>query len=184
MMDDTDRARARRRDDVRGLRAGPGRRAPAIRSPTRSTRCRSNVASRTLTETTWNATLLEGDAVEAVAALKQQPGENLLKYGTGEFSKALLEAGLIDELHLWVFPVVAGKGDRLLEGLDLTHYKLVDSSTFQSGIVVHVLDPHRVSTSGARDRGHTREACLTRHHALGCSGRASPRWRAPSPRWS
>ena len=99
------------------------------------------VASRTLTETTWNATILEGDAVEAVAALKQQPGENLLKYGTGEFSKALLEAGLIDELHLWVFPVVAGKGDRLLEGLELTHYKLIDSTTFASGIVVHVLDP-------------------------------------------
>ena len=100
------------------------------------------VASRTLTETTWNATILEGDAVEAVAELKQQPGENLLKYGTGEFSKALLEAGLIDELHLWVFPVVAGKGDRLLDGLEhLTHLKLIDSTTFESGIVVHALAP-------------------------------------------
>ena len=99
------------------------------------------VASRTLTETSWNATILEGDAVQAVAALKQLPGENLLKYGTGEFSRALLEAGLIDELHLWVFPVVAGKGDRLLEGLELTHYKLIDSTTFKSGIVVHALDP-------------------------------------------
>ena len=99
------------------------------------------VASRTLTETSWNATILEGDAVEAVAALKQQPGQNLLKYGTGEFSRALLEAGLIDELHLWVFPVVAGKGDRLLEGLELTHYKLIGATRFASGIVVHVLDP-------------------------------------------
>lgn len=100
------------------------------------------VASRTLTEATWNATILEGDAVQAVAELKQQPGENLLKYGTGEFSRALLEAGLIDELHLWVFPVIAGKGDRLLEGLDpLTHLKLIDSTTFGSGIVVHALAP-------------------------------------------
>ncbi len=99
------------------------------------------VASRTLTETTWNATILEGDAVQAVADLKQQPGGNLLKYGSGEFSKALLAAGLIDELHLWVFPVVAGQGDRLLAGLDLTHLELIDSTTFQSGIVVHALAP-------------------------------------------
>lgn len=98
------------------------------------------VASRTLTETTWNASILEGDAVEAVAALKQQPGGNLLKYGTGEFSRDLLAAGLLDELHLWVFPVVAGKGARLLDGLmDLTHLKLIDSTTFSSGIVVHAL---------------------------------------------
>lgn len=99
------------------------------------------VASRTLTETTWNASILEGDAVEAVAALKQQSGENLLKFGTGGFSKDLLAAGLIDELHLWVFPVIAGKGDRLLEGLDITHLKLIDSTTFASGIIVHVLAP-------------------------------------------
>ena len=91
------------------------------------------VASRTLTETTWNATILEGDAVQAVAELKQQPGGNLLKYGTGEFSQALLEPGLIDELHLWVFPVVAGQGDRLLDGLDLTHLELIDSTTFAVG---------------------------------------------------
>lgn len=97
------------------------------------------VASRTLTETTWNATILEGDAVEAVAALKRQPGGNLLKFGTGEFSQALLAAGLIDELHLWVFPVVAGAGDRLLEGIELTHLQLVEATTFASGIVVHTL---------------------------------------------
>ncbi len=100
-----------------------------------------HVASRTLTETTWNATILQGDAVEAVAALKQQPGENLLKFGTGGFSKDLLAAGLIDEIHLWVFPVIAGKGDRLLDGMALTHLELIDSTTFASGIVVHVLAP-------------------------------------------
>lgn len=100
------------------------------------------VASRTLTETTWNASVLEGDAVQAVAELKQQPGGNLLKYGTGEFSRDLMAAGLLDELHLWVFPVIAGKGDRLLDGLmDLTHLELTDSTTFSSGIVVHALAP-------------------------------------------
>lgn len=94
------------------------------------------VASRTLSEATWNSTVLSGDAVTEVARLKDQPGGDLLKYGTGEFSKALLADNLIDEFHFWMFPVVAGSGDRLFEGLDLTHLKLVGTSTFNSGIVV------------------------------------------------
>ncbi|MEA2195195.1 MAG: hypothetical protein QOG42_1629 [Solirubrobacteraceae bacterium] len=100
-----------------------------------------HVASRTLTQATWNAAILEGDAADAVAELKRRPGENLLKYGTGAFSRTLLEAGLLDELHLWVFPVIAGSGERLLDGLGLTHLTLLDTSTFASGIVVHVLAP-------------------------------------------
>ena len=98
-----------------------------------------HVASRTLTETTWNASVIPGDLAEGVAALKEQDGGDLLKYGTGEVDRVLLEAGLLDELHLWVFPVVAGGGDRLLDGIDTTHLELVDTSIFSSGIVVHVL---------------------------------------------
>ena len=97
-----------------------------------------HVASRTLTETTWNATLIEGDAAEGVAALKEQDGGDILKYGTGELDKALAARQLVDEFHFWVFPVVAGQGDRLFEGLDLTTLKLVETSRFASGIVVLV----------------------------------------------
>jgi dihydrofolate reductase len=96
-----------------------------------------HVASRTLTETTWNASLLEGDTAEAVAKLKEST--NLLKYGTGELDRTLLDNGLVDEFHLWIFPVIAGSGARLFDGFDLTHLQLVDASTFESGIVVHVL---------------------------------------------
>jgi dihydrofolate reductase len=97
-----------------------------------------HVASRTLTDPTWNATVLEGDLAESVATLKSQPGDSILKYGTGEVDKVLLPQGLVDELHLWIFPVVAGGGDRLLEGLDTTHLQLADTTVFQSGIVVNV----------------------------------------------
>ena len=100
-----------------------------------------HVASRTLTETTWNATVIEGDLIEGVRDLKAQDGGTLVKYGTGEVDIALLEAGLLDELHLWVFPVVAGEGERLLPGIATTHLELLDSSVFSSGIVVHVLAP-------------------------------------------
>jgi dihydrofolate reductase len=101
------------------------------------------VASRTLTDPTWNSTVIGGEDVAAdVARLKKRSTQNLLKYGTGELSKTLLKSGLVDEFHFWIFPVVAGTGDRLFEGgLDLTHLQLVDSTTFKSGIVVHVYSP-------------------------------------------
>ena len=97
-----------------------------------------HVASRTLTETTWNATLIEGDVAEGVAALKEKDGGDILKYGTGELDKALAARQLVDEFHFWVFPVVAGQGDRLFDGLDLTTLKLVETDRFASGIVVLV----------------------------------------------
>lgn len=102
-----------------------------------------HVASRSLEETTWNATILEGDLVEAVAALKEQPGENLLKYGTGELDRTLIPAGLVDELHLWIFPVLGGGGQRLIEGIDTTHLQLVETTPFESGIVVNVYGPKK-----------------------------------------
>jgi dihydrofolate reductase len=99
------------------------------------------VASRTLEETTWNATIIEGDVAEGVAKLKGEPGDDLLKFGTGELDRTLLEHGLLDELHLWIFPVVAGAGTRLRVDLETTHLRLVDSTRFASGIVVNAYAP-------------------------------------------
>jgi dihydrofolate reductase len=99
------------------------------------------VASHTLTETTWNASVLLGDGADAVADLKQGPGGTLLKFGTGTFSRALMERRLIDELHLWFFPVVAGVSDSLWGGIDVTHLERLDTTLFQSGIVVQVYGP-------------------------------------------
>jgi dihydrofolate reductase len=100
-----------------------------------------HVASRTLEDATWNATILQGDAAEAVAELKEQPGENLLKFGTGSFSKTLLEHGLIDELHVWVFPVLVGGGQRLIDGIDTMHLQLLETTPFASGVVVNAYAP-------------------------------------------
>ncbi|MEX2421074.1 MAG: dihydrofolate reductase family protein [Actinomycetota bacterium] len=94
------------------------------------------VASTTLKETTWNASLIEGDVADEVAKLKDQPGENILKFGTGTLDRTLLQHDLVDEFHFWMFPVVAGSGERLLDGIDTTHLQLVDTTRFSSGIVV------------------------------------------------
>src|SRR3954465_3104657 len=69
-----------------------------------------HVASTTLTETTWNAEVLAGDAVDAVAELKKSGDGTLVKYGNGPFSRALVEAGLLDEVHLSISPFVARSG--------------------------------------------------------------------------
>lgn len=103
------------------------------------------VASRTLTEATWNATVIQGEVSDEIARLRRQDGGDIVKFGTGELDRTLLADDLLDELHLWVFPVVAGTGQRLLDGLDTTHLRLVDVDRFGSGIVVHVYQP-----SGAR----------------------------------
>jgi dihydrofolate reductase len=96
-----------------------------------------HVASRTLKDATWNATIIQGDAIEGVKKLKQGDGGDMLKYGTGEFSRDLLKHKLVDEYHFWIFPVVVGCGERLfVDGMDMTTLKLVDSTTFNSGIIV------------------------------------------------
>ncbi len=99
------------------------------------------VASNTLKEATWNATILEGDVAGEVARLKQEPGESILKYGTGELDRALMAHDLVDEFHFWLFPVVVGAGRRLFDGFDTTRLNLVDTTKFESGIVVLTYAP-------------------------------------------
>ena len=83
--------------NLRRLRpAGPDGRGT---TPTASTRCRST-SPRTRSPSNWNAELLEGDQAEAVAAVKERPGADLLKFGTGELDLTLIPAKLNDELHL------------------------------------------------------------------------------------
>ncbi len=95
-----------------------------------------HVASSTLTETTWNAEVMAGDAVEAVARLKEAGDGTLVKYGSGPFSRALVEAGLLDELHLSVSPFVAGSGESLLSGLPTTAMDLTKVTELGNGTVV------------------------------------------------
>lgn len=98
------------------------------------------VASRTLTDATWNAEILPGDAVQAVAQLKASRDGTLLKYGTGPFSRALLEAGQIDEFHLWLFPFTAGSGDPLLPGIT-TDLTLTNTTNLPNGVLVLTYTP-------------------------------------------
>lgn len=99
-----------------------------------------HVATHAQTELTWNAEPLPGDAVAAVGDLKQAGSGTLIKYGTGTFSQALLDGGQLDELHLWVFPFVAGAGDQLLPGAT-RNLDLVQVTEVGNGAVVLTYTP-------------------------------------------
>ena len=94
------------------------------------------VASTTLTEATWNAEVLQGDAIDAIAKLKESGDGTLVKYGHGSFSRELMEAGLLDELHLSVSPFVTGSGDSLFTGLSATPMELKEVTELGNGAVV------------------------------------------------
>jgi dihydrofolate reductase len=88
-----------------------------------------------------DASIIDGDVATAVREVKDRQAGDLLKFGTGELDLTLIGEGLVDELHLWVFPVIAGGGRRLLDGIDTTHLALLDTTPFKSGIVVHFYGP-------------------------------------------
>lgn len=66
-----------------------------------------------------------------------------MKYGTGSFSRSLLEGGQLDELHLWVFPFIAGSGEALLPGITTTHLDLAEVTEVGNGAVVLAYTPKR-----------------------------------------
>jgi dihydrofolate reductase len=101
------------------------------------------VASRSLTETAWNATLLGPDPSAAIAQLKDQSGKDLVKYGTSRLDDMLVRDHLIDEFRFWTMPVVVGAGQRLFEhvdtsGLDL---RLTDVRRLENGSVITTYVP-------------------------------------------
>lgn len=55
-------------------------------------------------ETKWNATRIQGDVAGEVAKLKEQPGQNILKFGTGQLDRTLMQHNLTDEYHFWASP--------------------------------------------------------------------------------
>jgi len=96
------------------------------------------VVSGTLTEPGWeNTTILAGDPVEEVAALKQTDGDDIVLTGSITLGHALLDAGLVDEVRLFTYPVVQGRGRRLFpDGFQLDRLRLLDTRSFRSGIVL------------------------------------------------
>jgi dihydrofolate reductase len=108
------------------------------------------VASRTLDKVDWNnSTLLPGDAAEAVAELKRQPGGSLQTQGSTDLAQTLIRHDLVDEYRLLVYPVVLGKGKRLFrEGNPPSALRLVDTKMSSTGIAMHTYESAGTPTFG------------------------------------
>jgi dihydrofolate reductase len=101
------------------------------------------VASRGRPALEWsNSVLIEGDAADGLAALKQEDGPELQVHGSGNLIQSLLRHNLVDEYRLWVFPVVIGSGKRLFsDGAIPVGLRLVDSKVFTTGVVIGTYEP-------------------------------------------
>jgi dihydrofolate reductase len=96
------------------------------------------VVSRTLQDPAWeNTTVLSNAPLDEVRALKAQSGADLGVTGSITLCRALIEANLVDEYRLFVYPIVLGRGRRLFsEGRDFDNLQLVEATPFQSGVVL------------------------------------------------
>ena len=96
------------------------------------------VVSSTLTDPAWeNSVIISDPVIEAVTALKEAEGLDIVCTGSITLTHALLRAGLVDELRLFVYPVVVGRGRRLIpEGVVIPTLELIDSRSFSSGITL------------------------------------------------
>jgi len=102
------------------------------------------VASRTLTDPEWrNSEVLRGDLAAEVAKLKEQDGKNIIQYGYGSVTQQLVEAGLVDEVHFWIHPVLVG-GASVTSPLSdaAASFGLIGTKTFGNGVIVATYRPN------------------------------------------
>jgi dihydrofolate reductase len=98
---------------------------------------RKYVASTTLKSAAWNnSRVIEGDVAEAITRLKQEDGKDIMINGSGALVRTLMRDHLLDELRLYVHPVVVGAGLRLFEDeRDPVDLALADSHAYENGVV-------------------------------------------------
>ncbi|MBF6100878.1 dihydrofolate reductase family protein [Nocardia cyriacigeorgica] len=94
------------------------------------------VVSSTMTDPQWqNSTILSGDPVTEVRALKQGPGNEIVLTGSITLCHSLIAAGLVDEYRLFFYPTVQGGGRRLFpDGYQIPELKLLDAKSFRNGV--------------------------------------------------
>jgi|SRR5579862_8552293 len=106
------------------------------------------VFSTTLGKVQWgkyeNASLIKSNVEAEVKKLKQQPGKDMVIFGSGALVSSLLTMGLLDELRIFVQPVILGNGLRLFRNLNERHkIRLVSSSALKSGVVKLIYEPQK-----------------------------------------
>lgn len=97
---------------------------------------RKYVVSKTLEKPIWrDTTIIRENVIESVCALKAQPGKNILTDGSSQLVHALLAHGLVDELHLLVYPLTLGSGKRVLPNGVHAAFSLMSATPYPTGVV-------------------------------------------------
>lgn len=95
------------------------------------------VVTKTLTESLWSdTTFIRENPMEAIRALKAQPGKDILTDGSCQLVHAMLEHDLVDEIYLLIFPVVVGGGKRVFPNGLHRSFKLAESKSTPNGIII------------------------------------------------
>jgi dihydrofolate reductase len=109
------------------------------------------VVSTTLATAEWtNTSIIRDQVPDAVASLKQQPGRDILLYGSATLMHTLMDLGLVDEYRLWVHPVVAGSGQRLFpDGEQISFLRRTAITPFSSGVTILHYQPATEGAAGS-----------------------------------
>jgi dihydrofolate reductase len=100
-------------------------------------RVQKYVVSRTLVDPEWeNTTVLSGELQSEVRALKSSSGKDIVTTGSITVVHGLIDADLVDEFRMFLYPVVVGQGGRLFTDAKLPKLRLVETRQFRSGIVL------------------------------------------------
>lgn len=98
------------------------------------------VVSGSLTDPTWqNTTVIKDDVAEEIGRLRERTERSIVQYGFGDVTRLMLANGLLDELYLWVHPVISGKAkpeDLLYRDFAKTSFDLAGADTHDTGVVV------------------------------------------------
>ncbi len=101
------------------------------------------VVSHNPAELSWdNSELITGEVVEEIKKLKSSDGPDLAVWGSGNLIQTLFESNLIDQMHIWTYPITIGTGKKLFaQGTQPQRFKPVDSKITSTGVLYAVYEP-------------------------------------------
>jgi dihydrofolate reductase len=100
------------------------------------------VVSESLKEVAWtNSRLIKGNVAEEIAKLKREPGQDIVVHGSRTLVQFLMKHGLVDRLHLLVFPVLRGGGARLFDEGTQATLDLIEVKAFDTGVTALIYQP-------------------------------------------
>ncbi len=102
------------------------------------------VVSKTLKKAEWkNSKIISKDVAKEIARLKEEKGQDIIMYGSGQLVSFLLQFRLVDEYRMLVYPVVLGSGKRLFDEKSYTKLKLIEATPFKTGVLALRYEPSK-----------------------------------------